>query len=68
MRDEVSAFCLDRAVLMFGKTVENDIQERTKDASTEKAGRAKAIRLFAQWMTREDETPRGAYRDPMAGR
>lgn len=62
--NEVAAYCFDRGIRFFGKTIENDIEEKTRKVKKQDQARAKATMIFGQWMTVEGEIPKGVFREP----
>jgi hypothetical protein len=68
----VEAFFFDKAVFYLGTTIEDDIEEYTKDRSTKTPDRpeikqAKRERRMAVWMNSDGEGNR-KFRDPAVGR
>ena len=65
IRDEVTAWCFDRAVTTFGMAVEDDITTSTRKAKTDKAAQATAQRVLQKWLRAKGDT-KGMFRDPFA--
>jgi hypothetical protein len=53
--DEVAAYHLDRAVLLFGTSLEDDIERETRDAKDQKAAEAKARLVLQRWLREPEE-------------
>lgn len=65
VRDELAAFCFDRAVTTFGLAVENDIHEGTQDAKDQADGTRKASMILDRWLREPGrELDSKKFRDP----
>ena len=67
LEDPFTAWCFNRAVVMFGMAVEQDIQESTEKAKTTVESKRKAKRTLDKWLrepAKEGEGPK--FRDPGA--
>lgn len=61
VRDELAAYCLDRAVTLFGTTVDARVKLASQDAKTDKQAQQKALRELSKWV-RDPNAPR--FKDP----
>lgn len=61
IRDEVAAWCFDRAVFMFGSEVEADVREAVDGAKNKQQATARQQRAMAKWLGGEQR-----FRDPAA--
>jgi hypothetical protein len=68
VEDPFVAYCLDRAVTLFGTTLENEIRTKTEDAKNTKSAKRIAERIMNQYLYSDDEAAniKGRFRDPMA--
>lgn len=62
IQEPLAAFNFDKAVMIFGTSVEADIQASTEKAKTPKAARSKAQQVLNKWLA-EPGAP-GQFRDP----
>lgn len=68
IRDEVTAFCFDRAVWVFGTALEADIRESTEGAKDQSQAERKANMRLSVWLRDPEEEQKKAppkFRDPM---
>lgn len=64
IEDQFTAWCFNRAVVMFGLAVEHDIDKATEKAKTTKDAQRKAKTTLEKWL-REPDTEEGPkFRDP----
>lgn len=67
IRDPLTAYYFDRAVYVFGSTVESKMDEAGEGAKNVKAGVASRTRVLRKYLGTQDDT-QGKYRDPAKGR
>ena len=60
--DEVLAYCFDRAVTIFGSSLENELNK--VEAKTEKEGERKRDRILAKWIPGTSAGEGRKFRDP----
>jgi hypothetical protein len=65
IHDELTAWCFDRAVTMFGTAVEEDIEKAVSKVKGEANKRAAGLRAWRRWMNEKGST-KGLFRDPAA--
>lgn len=65
---DTAAFFFDRAVYVFGVTVDADLEEASDGAKDSATATMQRRRRLNMWLAQEGETPQGVYRDPFAGR
>lgn len=58
----MNAFYFDRAVWLFGSTMDQDLEEATSGSKSEKAAKRAKERRVSMWL---NDSP-GVYRDPRA--
>lgn len=63
VREEIAAFCFDRAVTMFGQNVENEIHAATKDAKSDREANALAQRVL-NYRLKEGKDKVSGFKDP----
>lgn len=49
--NELLKYCLDRAVMMFGEAIEDDIRERTKKDTKRGQSEAKVRLILNEWLS-----------------
>lgn len=59
--DEVAAWCFDRAIYLFGVSIDNDLDKATREAKNSMAANIARQRVMAKWIGTEVK-----YRDPAA--
>lgn len=57
--DEITAWCFDRAVFLFGSEVEADLREASDGAKTKQQSVSRQQRVIAKWLG-----GRAQYKDP----
>lgn len=67
IEDEVTAWCFDRAVTIFGTSVEESIKAATAKSKTQAQADMSAQRTLRKWLNRSGDLT-GLFRDPAAGR
>jgi len=64
--DELTAYSFDRAVQLFGNTLEARLRTVSQSAKNQKAAQRKADMELRKWLTSDNpEAARGRFRDPM---
>lgn len=66
--DPFAAYCFDRAVTLFGSTVEGDMELAAEDAKTTAESLVKRQRVLDRYLGVDPTKVKGRFRDPAAGR
>ena len=66
IKDEVAAWCFNRAVTTFGLAVEDDLEKARSNAKDSRSGDAAAQRTLRKWLNKPGDMT-GMFRDPMKG-
>ena len=64
IHDDFQAFCFDRAVTLFGQSVEEDLRNAAKNSRNEAQAERKASQRLMRWLVQPGETPIGVFKDP----
>lgn len=64
IRDEFAAYCFNRAVMLFGTTMEADLEKAGEKAKSTKSAEFKRQRVFDKWMHMPGEPTKGRFKDP----
>lgn len=67
LTDGVAAYGLNRAVFLFGTSLENQIAEETAKLTKDSEIRARTDRVLQKWLAKPGEEPKGQFRDPAVG-
>jgi hypothetical protein len=70
VEDPLVAWCFDRSVEVFGRSMEDAIRKSAEGAKNEKAGNMAAQRTAQKWLASADPEHvriRGRFRDPLGG-
>jgi len=66
IEDELAAYSFDRAVNLFGVTLENRVQEVASKAKNKASADRKVKQELTKWLYSDNpEAARGRFRDPM---
>lgn len=65
IEDELAAWCFNRAVSLFGTSVDGAIQEAVQGAKNDAQARQKAHRTLLKWLDKDDTV--GVFKDPAKG-
>lgn len=60
----MAAFCLDRAIALFGSAVENDIHQAQEGAKNQAEAKRKVSLVITKWFG--TETSKSQFRNPVA--
>jgi len=66
IHDELTAWCFNRAVALFGTSVEEDIRKATYGAKSQEQSQTTAMHILRKWLN--DTNTTGLFKDPIAGR
>lgn len=64
IHDELAAFCFDRAVHLFGSTVENAVNEKVQAAKTRAAAKRAVKTTMDKFLYCDGAPVPGRFRDP----
>jgi Leucine-rich repeat (LRR) protein len=66
VKDEYAAWCFNRAVFLFGTTLQNEIDAVQNKAKNERQARFKTQNLLNKWLYLPGEDVKGRFKDPAA--
>lgn len=66
IKDEYAAWCFNRAVFLFGTTLEAEIEEVQNKAKNQRQAQFRLTNLLNKWLYMPGEDVKGRYRDPAA--
>lgn len=66
IQDRIAAFCFDRAVTLWGRALESELQTKTKDAKNDSQADMKSQAVYNRWLYIDGEQSKGRFADPMA--
>jgi hypothetical protein len=64
LRDDVEAWCFDRAVFLFGSHLEYELREAADGAKTKAKAQQKQQMVLDRWLSDPDQPRR--FKDPLA--
>lgn len=64
IKNDILAFCFDRAIWKFGATLENQLEEVANKAKKPATANARKQMLLSQWLS--EPGSKGFYKDPAA--
>lgn len=66
IKDEVAAWCFNRAVMTFGITLDNELEAAGQKAKSERGAKQRRTNILNKWMTMPGEESKGRFADPAA--
>lgn len=64
LRNDVEAWCFDRAVFLFGSQLEHELREAGRGAKTDAKAKQKQMQVLDRWLS-DPDAPR-KFKDPLA--
>jgi hypothetical protein len=62
INDELHAYWFDRAIMLFGRAVEHDMEEARSESKTDAEAQRRQALSFGSWMRDPNEKPK--FKDP----
>lgn len=65
IQNDLTAYYFNRAIMLFGSTMEDELKQAGKKAKTDRGAQMKAQMVYNRWMTMPGDSLVGKFRDPM---